>query len=60
MPLADSQPQDDVRVCLDPAGHPCCLFLGWARPGAYPTKWHVWRLFRSIRPHYAPSYGVAR
>ena len=24
------QPQDDVRVCLDPAGHPFCLFLpGW-------------------------------
>lgn len=25
--LADSQPQDDVRVCLDPAGHPFCLWL---------------------------------
>lgn len=25
--LADFQPQDDVRVCLDPAGHPFCLFL---------------------------------
>ena len=25
--LADHQPQDDVRVYLDPAGHPCCLFL---------------------------------
>lgn len=24
--LADHQPQDDVRVCLDPAGHPFCLF----------------------------------
>ncbi len=23
--LADHQPQDDVRVCLDPAGHPFCL-----------------------------------
>jgi catechol 2,3-dioxygenase-like lactoylglutathione lyase family enzyme len=22
------QPQDDVRVMLDPAGHPFCLFLG--------------------------------
>jgi catechol 2,3-dioxygenase-like lactoylglutathione lyase family enzyme len=22
------QPQEDVRVCLDPAGHPFCLFLG--------------------------------
>ena len=21
------QPQDDVRVCLDPAGHPFCLWL---------------------------------
>jgi catechol 2,3-dioxygenase-like lactoylglutathione lyase family enzyme len=26
--LADFQPQRDVRVCLDPAGHPFCLFLG--------------------------------
>lgn len=25
--LAAYQPQDDVRVCLDPAGHPFCLFL---------------------------------
>ena len=25
--LADFQPQDDVRVYLDPAGHPFCLFL---------------------------------
>lgn len=23
---AESQPQDDVRVMLDPAGHPFCLF----------------------------------
>jgi catechol 2,3-dioxygenase-like lactoylglutathione lyase family enzyme len=28
--LAPHQPQDDVRVYLDPAGHPFCLFL----PGA--------------------------
>ena len=28
--VAEFQPQDDVRVCLDPAGHPFCLFLpGW-------------------------------
>ena len=26
--LADYQPQDDVRVYLDPAGHPFCLWLG--------------------------------
>lgn len=26
--LANYQPQDDVRVCLDPAGHPFCLWLG--------------------------------
>ncbi len=26
--LADYQPQDDVRVCFDPAGHPFCLWLG--------------------------------
>jgi catechol 2,3-dioxygenase-like lactoylglutathione lyase family enzyme len=27
--LADYQPQDDVRVHLDPAGHPFCL---WVQP----------------------------
>ena len=26
--LADYQPQDDVRVLFDPAGHPFCLFTG--------------------------------
>jgi catechol 2,3-dioxygenase-like lactoylglutathione lyase family enzyme len=26
--LASFQPQQDVRVCLDPAGHPFCLWLG--------------------------------
>jgi catechol 2,3-dioxygenase-like lactoylglutathione lyase family enzyme len=25
--LADFQPQDDVRVMIDPDGHPFCLFL---------------------------------
>ncbi|WP_299036404.1 VOC family protein [uncultured Pseudokineococcus sp.] len=25
--LPEHQPQDDVRVVLDPAGHPFCLFL---------------------------------
>lgn len=25
---ADFQPQDDVRVMLDPAGHPFCLYVG--------------------------------
>lgn len=25
--LADFQPQADVRVCFDPAGHPFCLWL---------------------------------
>ncbi len=25
--LAEHQPQDDVRVLLDPAGHPFCLWL---------------------------------
>jgi catechol 2,3-dioxygenase-like lactoylglutathione lyase family enzyme len=28
--LAEFQPQDDVRVCFDPAGHPFCL---WVDPG---------------------------
>jgi catechol 2,3-dioxygenase-like lactoylglutathione lyase family enzyme len=26
--LAEFQPQDAVRVMLDPAGHPFCLFVG--------------------------------
>ncbi|GIJ49030.1 glyoxalase [Virgisporangium aliadipatigenens] len=26
--MAEYQPQDDVRVHLDPAGHPFCLWLG--------------------------------
>jgi catechol 2,3-dioxygenase-like lactoylglutathione lyase family enzyme len=26
--LAEWQPQPDVRVLLDPAGHPFCLYLG--------------------------------
>ena len=26
--LARYQPQDDVRVLLDPAGHPFCLYVG--------------------------------
>jgi catechol 2,3-dioxygenase-like lactoylglutathione lyase family enzyme len=26
--LAEHQPQDHVRVLLDPAGHPFCLFIG--------------------------------
>ena len=25
--LHEHQPQDDVRVMLDPAGHPFCLYL---------------------------------
>jgi catechol 2,3-dioxygenase-like lactoylglutathione lyase family enzyme len=25
--LASYQPQDDVRVCVDPAGHPFCLWV---------------------------------
>ena len=25
--LAEYQPQDDVRVYLDPAGHPFCLWI---------------------------------
>lgn len=26
--LADVQPQENVRVLLDPAGHPFCLYIG--------------------------------
>ncbi|MHA5052288.1 VOC family protein [Streptomyces sp. SD15] len=29
--LAAYQPQDDVRVFLDPAGHPFCLWVGSAQ-----------------------------
>jgi catechol 2,3-dioxygenase-like lactoylglutathione lyase family enzyme len=25
--VAEVQPQDDVRVCIDPAGHPFCLWV---------------------------------
>jgi predicted enzyme related to lactoylglutathione lyase len=25
--VAEFQPQTDVRVCLDPAGHPFCLYI---------------------------------
>ncbi|MFV2100906.1 VOC family protein [Micromonospora sp. LOL_024] len=25
--LTEFQPQDDVRVCLDPDGHPFCLWV---------------------------------
>ena len=25
--VAEFQPQEDVRVCLDPAGHPFCLWV---------------------------------
>ncbi len=28
--IADFQPQDHVRVCLDPAGHPFCLWVATA------------------------------
>ncbi|MGW0903205.1 VOC family protein [Streptomyces sp. NPDC002853] len=31
--MTDFQPQDDVRVLRDPAGHPFCLFVG-AGPNA--------------------------
>lgn len=30
--LAEFQPQDDVRVLLDPAGHPFCLYAGDDEP----------------------------
>jgi hypothetical protein len=25
--VPDFQPQEDVRVCLDPVGHPFCLYV---------------------------------
>jgi catechol 2,3-dioxygenase-like lactoylglutathione lyase family enzyme len=41
--LASFQPQDDVRVMLDPAGHPFCLFLDesmteTSKGGAAPAR----------------------
>ncbi|HEX5495610.1 MAG TPA: VOC family protein [Mycobacteriales bacterium] len=30
--LAEYQPQEQVRVMLDPAGHPFCLFLSTQDP----------------------------
>jgi predicted enzyme related to lactoylglutathione lyase len=30
--VADFQPQEGVRVCLDPAGHPFCLWLNAGKP----------------------------
>lgn len=32
--LAEYQPQDDVRVLFDPAGHPFCLWVRPVGPGA--------------------------
>jgi hypothetical protein len=32
--LADFQPQDDVRVLYDPAGHPFCLWIRIDSSGA--------------------------
>ena len=32
--LAGHQPQDDVRVVLDPAGHPFCLWVRTAEEGS--------------------------
>ena len=36
--LADVQLQEDVRVCLDPAGHPFCLWLGSAEGLGQPAR----------------------
>ncbi len=37
--LATHQPQDDVRVMLDPAGHPFCLFVGAEQPAALVRRY---------------------
>ncbi|MEU4832468.1 VOC family protein [Streptosporangium sp. NPDC023615] len=34
--LADHQPQETVRVLLDPAGHPFCLYTDTSSPGGEP------------------------
>jgi catechol 2,3-dioxygenase-like lactoylglutathione lyase family enzyme len=47
--LAEYQPQDDVRVYLDPAGHPFCLFL--PPEGVSPS----WRVDPVVRPWRAPG-----
>lgn len=35
---AQFQPQSDVRVMLDPAGHPFCLYLDLDDPAEQPTR----------------------
>lgn len=37
---ADAQPQPDVRVMLDPDGHPFCLFASGARGDFDTVDWH--------------------
>lgn len=36
--VADHQPQEHVRVCLDPAGHPFCLWVRTPPDQAAPTS----------------------
>ncbi|WP_268240576.1 hypothetical protein [Streptomyces camponoticapitis] len=35
--MAEDQPQENVRVLLDPAGHPFCLCLDEGRPAQAPV-----------------------
>ncbi|MEW2307574.1 VOC family protein [Streptomyces sp. NPDC006864] len=39
---ADFQPQHDVRVLFDPAGHPFCLFVNEEAPGEPPVINPAW------------------
>jgi catechol 2,3-dioxygenase-like lactoylglutathione lyase family enzyme len=38
--VAEHQPQPDVRVMLDPDGHPFCLFRGAPRGEFDPADWN--------------------
>lgn len=60
--LATYQPQDAVRVYLDPAGRPFCLFLRGARAQTHParrSKWLVGQPFDAKRSPTTPGTGRA-
>jgi hypothetical protein len=38
--VAQIQPQEDVRVMLDPDGHPFCLFVSGPRGEFDTSDWH--------------------
>ena len=58
--LADFQPQYDVRVCLDPAGHPFCPVPRIGPPRPTRRYGRVWRPSGRFGRDCAASCGVAR